>query len=289
MNSLDYLPKLNAESSYSASVQIANHIRAAIKTGKLTPGQELPSNQQLQDHYGVVRETVKRAVTKLSQDGLLVTQQGKKPRVRSKVHRAIELRPHVSAAFEEVNVSIDFAGFSGETLQGATAEAFDRIRLGELSPETITIRAIVSDMTKPLALPRPINDETDSETVRRRMTRITDQALDQIANEVHELQEMDFIKSGTLEARMLGIAPTFKMFVLNETEVFFGFYPIVQHSVKINGESAEIFDPMGKDAHLSHFSSRDSSTQQGIQFLDSARAWFDSAWTTIATERRIDL
>jgi hypothetical protein len=34
----------------------------------------------------------------------------------------IGLRPHIERAFEQERVSLDFAGFSGETLQGVVQE-----------------------------------------------------------------------------------------------------------------------------------------------------------------------
>lgn len=284
----DFLGKLDPDSSDSSSLQIANRLKAAILTGKFSPGETLPSNQKLQNRFGVARETVKSAFKILTdKDKLVVTQQGRLPRVRVKTHRTVELRPHVEALFKDDHVAIDFAGFSGETLKGVVLEPLDRIRMGELTPQDIKLRIMVSDMRMPMSLPTPVDPTRDAESVTERMARITDRALETIVNDVRELEELGLIKSGSVEVRMHGIAPVFKLFILNNAEVFFGFYPIVQHSVPVNGERVEIFDPMGKDASLFHFSSTGEESEQGEMFVSSARTWFDSLWDTVATPRDI--
>ncbi len=284
----DFLGKLDPDSTDSASVQIANRLKAAILTGKFAPGETLPSNQKLQKRFGVARETVKSAFKILTdKDKLVVTQQGRLPRVRVKTHRTVELRPHVEALFNEDHVAIDFAGFSGETLRGVISEPLDRIRLGELTPQDIKLRIMVSDMRLPMALPTPVDPSQDAARVTERMARITDRALEAVVNDVHELEELGLIKSGSVEVRMHGIAPVFKLFILNDTEAFFGFYPIVQHTVPVNGDRVDIFDPMGKDASLFHFSSKGDDAEQGEMFVSSARTWFDSLWDTVATAREV--
>jgi hypothetical protein len=41
---------------------------------------------------------------------------------------------------------------------------------------------------------------------------------------------------------------------------------------------------MGKDAILFHHSITDDDTSTGSQYVDQACTWFDSMWTTVATE-----
>ena len=55
--------------------------------------------------------------------------------VRAQTQRSAELRPHLETAFERDEVTVDFAGFSGETLHGALAEVLDRVRAGTLAPK----------------------------------------------------------------------------------------------------------------------------------------------------------
>lgn len=61
--------------------QLAARFREAIDDGRLEPGEELPSEKQLQDATGMARESVRRAVELLVNDGLVVRQQGAPTRV----------------------------------------------------------------------------------------------------------------------------------------------------------------------------------------------------------------
>src|SRR5512142_2645863 len=104
-----------------------------ILTGKLAPGGKLPSQPALSAHYGVARETVKRALEILRSERLIVSRQGSGVFVRAQTQRPVELRPYLEAAFEQEHVTIDFAGFLGETLRDAIAEVLDRVRAGQLA------------------------------------------------------------------------------------------------------------------------------------------------------------
>ena len=281
---LDYLGELDPDDPKQASQQIADRIRAAILTGKLGPGDKLPSQPDLAARYGVARETVKRALDPLRAERLIVSRQGSGASVRAKTQRAVELRPHIEAAFQKPNVSIDFAGFSGETLASAISEALDKIRVGEFAPETILIRVLLSDMTVPMALPARAETSADDPLVRARAERITRRAADGILDQVRELGELGLVRSVSAEVRVHSAAPLFKLYFLNNEEVFFGFYPVVERNVVIKGEPIAIYDLMGKDVPLFHHSTKDDEASTGAQFVEAARTWFDSVWDSIARE-----
>lgn len=118
---LDFLGTMDPDDPKQASQQIASKLRAAILTGKLAPGDKLPSQPDLASRYGVARETVKRALDVLRSERLIVSRQGSGAFVRAQTQRAVELKPHIEAAFESAHVAIDFAGFSGETLKDAVS------------------------------------------------------------------------------------------------------------------------------------------------------------------------
>jgi hypothetical protein len=79
-------------------------------------------------------------------------------------------------------------------------------------------------------------------------------------------------------------APLFKLYLINNDEAFFGFYPVREHVLSLGGEPQAIYDLMGKDAILFHHSTTDDDTSTGSQYVEQARTWFDSLWSTIATE-----
>lgn len=51
--------------------QIAADLRAQIQRGKLQPGDRLPSNGQLAEEYSSSRETIRRALRVLTDEGLI--------------------------------------------------------------------------------------------------------------------------------------------------------------------------------------------------------------------------
>jgi DNA-binding GntR family transcriptional regulator len=64
-------------------MQIADDLRAAIRTGQLAPGDQLPSTTDLSERYDVARMTVRSALRVLRDEGLVVARQGKGIFVRS--------------------------------------------------------------------------------------------------------------------------------------------------------------------------------------------------------------
>lgn len=78
-----------------AYYQIESCLRSAIEGGRLTPGDELPSEQEMAESFGVNRLTVRRAVQELAAKGLVVRSQGRRSRVAM---RKIPLDPFGSFA-----------------------------------------------------------------------------------------------------------------------------------------------------------------------------------------------
>lgn len=282
---MDYLDDLDPDDPRATSEQIANKLRAAILTGKLQPAEKLPSQPSLSDRFGVARETVKSALQTLRSERLIVTRQGSGSYVRAQVERPVGLRPHMDAAFNGSHVAVDFAGFSGETLYNTLIEPLDKIRAGRLTPESLKIRILMCDTSQPMTLPRRVEETHADAAIRQRSDRIARRAVDGISDTVHELADLGLVKSTSVEVRVHGLTPAFKLYILNDEEVFYGLYPVTKHSIRVDGESTEVYDLLGKDAALFHFStSEDAETTNGPQFVQEARTWFNALWTTIAHE-----
>src|SRR6266508_769117 len=64
-------------------VQVADDLRAAIRSGKIPPGTRLPSGRELAAEYGVALMTVQRAVDALRSEGLVQSHQGRGVFVRA--------------------------------------------------------------------------------------------------------------------------------------------------------------------------------------------------------------
>jgi DNA-binding transcriptional regulator YhcF (GntR family) len=265
--------------------QVVSVLKAAILTRKFEPGDQLPSYTELAKHFGVSPMTAQKAVGILRSEGLVVTRHGTGSFVRQRTERSVGLRPHVEQRFEAGgSVAIDFAGFSGETLYGVIQEPLDKIRAGRLSVEDLTIRILLPDLSLPIGLPALAPSGEESAEVRTRMDRIVQRSTQAIVDTVDELAALGLVKTASADVRVVHTAPVFKLFLLNRSEAFFGFYPVVEHSVAVGGQATSIFDPMGKDAILFHYAISDDETTVDSQYVQQAQLWFDSVWDSVAKD-----
>ncbi|MEU7001388.1 GntR family transcriptional regulator [Nonomuraea sp. NPDC046570] len=264
--------------------QVANALRAAILTRKLEPGEKLPSGTELAKKYGVARMTVQQAIRLLRDEGLVFSRQGSGVFVRERTERPVELRPHLERAFDAESVSIDFAGFSGETLAGMLQEPLDKVRIGRLTPDSITIRMLLPDLEQPMLLPCLADDLAGDPAVGKRARRIMLRSTQAITDGVHELADLGLVKNASVQVRTYAATPSFKLYLINHEQAFFGFYPVVKHTARLDGEQKDLYDVMGKDSVLFHYALTEDPSAAASQYVAQARSWFTSMWTTISRE-----
>lgn len=70
------LESIDIRSSVAVYVQIENHVQFAIASGRLKPGDQLPSVRELSDRLGVNPNTVAKSYRDLEVMGLLYTRRG---------------------------------------------------------------------------------------------------------------------------------------------------------------------------------------------------------------------
>jgi DNA-binding transcriptional regulator YhcF (GntR family) len=264
--------------------QVANSLRAAILTRKFQPGDKLPSGPEMAKQFGVARMTVNQAVRVLRDEGLVVSRAGSGVYVRERTQRPVDLRAHLEQAFEQPNVTVDFAGFSGETLHGAIAEPLDKVRAGRLRPESLTVRLLVPNPDVPWSLPARTEDLADSPSFRKRAAGIMQRHTLAIIDAVNELSDLGLIPDAKAHLRVYPAVPLFKLYIINETEVFFGYYPVQEHVVQLDGAPTAIWDLMGKDTILFHHTAEVDDESTASQYVNQSRMWFESLWSTIARE-----
>ncbi|MEV0088355.1 GntR family transcriptional regulator [Saccharopolyspora sp. NPDC050642] len=266
--------------------QVANALRATILTKKLMPGDKLASQAELAKRYGVARMTIQQALRILRDEGLVVSRQGSGVFVRERTERPVGLRPHLERAFEQADVTIDFAGFSGETLHGALTEPLDKIRSGRVRPESIRVRLLVPDTEVPWTLPARVEDMEDSPAFRKRASGIMQRHTLAIVDTVNEMGRLGLVADAKAELRVYPAVPLFKLYLINKSEAFFGYYPVREHVVQLDGEDTPIWDLMGKDATLFHHAAEPNDESLSALFIEQSQMWFDSIWSTVAREVR---
>lgn len=260
--------------------QVAGHLRASILTGDLNPGDKMPTVAELASDYGVSKTTIERAIDILKAEHLVVARQGAGTFVREPSTRPTGLRPHIEAAFEADAVSIDFIGFSGETLHGAMTECLDKVRTGRYQPKSVTVRMILPDTTKPWSLPSK-QDGTDSPEFRQRHQRTIDRYTGGLADIVDELVEHGLVEDGSVTVRVVADPPLSKLYLVNGADAFFGWYAITPHKVKYDGKTIPVIDLMGKDTELLHFATGQPD-QSASLFVTESQRFFEAQWNLIA-------
>lgn len=123
--------------------QLVDSIRAAIKTGQLKDGQQLPTVQELD----LARGTIIRAYTALEQEGLLEKVQGRGTFVRCVPVSERSRKERAMAAIDDLLDTLDGMGFSAAEVniflslklrERAEKESTVKIALVECNPENLS-------------------------------------------------------------------------------------------------------------------------------------------------------
>src|SRR5918911_547459 len=109
--------------------QIAADLREAIRRGELAPGDKLPSETELIDHYHVARMTVRQAVAELRGEGLVIPEHGRGVFVRSRP----PVRRLAAERFARRHRDAGKAAFTAEA-EGIGRPSVDEIQVTEASP-----------------------------------------------------------------------------------------------------------------------------------------------------------
>jgi GntR family transcriptional regulator len=122
--------------------QIADHLREAVARGKLHPGDQLPSETQLMEHYGVARMTIRSALRLLQDEGLTTAEHGRGVYVRARP----PVRRLASDRFAQRHRKQGKAAFTVEAEQVGATGTVDLIKVSEGQPPAdIADRLRVSD------------------------------------------------------------------------------------------------------------------------------------------------
>lgn len=104
---------------------IAHELRAAIAAGHYQPGDKLPSERTLAEHYGSARNTAREAIAALRREGLVSSEHGRGVFVRAKPRWMRFGRRRYSAAMRSTN---ELGPFGAEAAaQGRTPHVESRI------------------------------------------------------------------------------------------------------------------------------------------------------------------
>lgn len=134
------LGQVDKTSDTPAFKQIATALREAIRSGRIAPGDKVPSETQLREHFGVARMTVRQALGELSAEGLLVAEHGRGVFVRERP----VVRRVASDRFARRHREAGQAAFIAEA-EGVGVPSVDEIEVGS--------EAASADVREALAIP----------------------------------------------------------------------------------------------------------------------------------------
>ncbi|MGD9526851.1 MAG: GntR family transcriptional regulator [Dehalococcoidia bacterium] len=112
--------------------QIADHLRAAIDRGDLGPGDKLPSEATLMQHYDVARMTARQAIQELRSEGRVVAEQGRGVFVR----RPAPVRRLASDRFARRHREAGQAAFLAEAEKAGVTPTVDEIEVSREQAST---------------------------------------------------------------------------------------------------------------------------------------------------------
>ncbi|MEY9841862.1 GntR family transcriptional regulator [Streptacidiphilus sp. EB103A] len=258
--------------------------------GRLGGGASLPSQGELAEQFSVSRDTVQKALKVLQEEGLVQSIRGSGTFVAGAVPDVdadedelepaiLALSPHLEQALQAPHVTIDFFGFTAETLAKELTPKLVRLWLpGSTPPDSLHIRLLLPELDR-LAVPRAVDDPEDPRPLDR-LRGIASRSIDALTQAVEELRSRQIVLDASLEIRTVpAMTPQVKLYVINEDLALRGWYKV--HRIRVlvpmqsgsGMEELEIYDFMGLDANV---------VVQRPNAVAESRVWFDSLWDTIA-------
>jgi GntR family transcriptional regulator len=121
--------QINRQSRIAVYLQIADQIKYLASTGRLQPGEQLPTIQQLAVDLGVARNTVAHAYKELNEEEVISTQQGRGTFVSKQLDRlplAQRRREILGSIFSKPFVEALSLGYSMREIEEAVIQQLTR-------------------------------------------------------------------------------------------------------------------------------------------------------------------
>ena len=109
---MEFVFHINPELDIPIYQQLVDQIRAAVKSGALKPGQQLPTVQDVSADLGIAKGTIKRAYDELERQGLVEKVQGRGTFVRGQAAPPAGRKEMAMAAIDEMLSKLEAMGFS---------------------------------------------------------------------------------------------------------------------------------------------------------------------------------
>jgi regulatory GntR family protein len=293
-------PRIQELAEETTADDVATVLRERIFGGELRVGASLPTQASLVEEFGVQRTVIRQALKYLQREGLLAeVTRGAPPRVADWSARAaapdgtpletmVALGPRVTEAFEATDVRIDALCLTAESLTAVFGEQRRLIRARGTAPATVTVRLLMPDRDIDLAFPRkvfnePVEDSADDETDPVHDRWLTQRNAHGVVLRNHLLAlRSAYGTQVDVQFKALPFTPPVKLYLLNGSEALFAYYQVTRREEEIDETPVEMFDALGIESPLFHFTSGEGQLRRDMAFVEQSQAWFNALWNTIA-------
>ncbi|MGW0754961.1 winged helix-turn-helix domain-containing protein [Streptomyces sp. NPDC002814] len=273
--------------------EVADELRARIRSGELRPGQRMPTQARLADEFGVERGAVRQALRILQSEHLLTNvSKGSPATVAPDLSRAlvgpgapplptmVALAPRIAAAFAGTHVEIDALCLTSINLTLAIGEPLRQIHTGQLKPAKVDVRVLLPSRDIDLAFPSSV-DPTDDDYVHRRWLSQRNAQGQVLRHNLLALRSSHGIDVD-VSFRALPFTPPVKLYLLNSTEALFAYYTLTRREQEIEHEHLEMYDAEGSQSML--FAFEQGGGLRDTTFVEQSQLWFNALWETISSE-----
>ncbi|MEV6027661.1 GntR family transcriptional regulator [Streptomyces sp. NPDC052036] len=273
----------------SSPQEIADALRARIRSGDLRAGDRLPTQAELAEQFGVERGRIRQALRALHEDGLLSdVSKGSPPRVAEPPPvrdepqpTMVGLAPRLTEAFAAPHVRIDAACLTAETLMLALGEPVRQIHEGRIRPRSIDVRILLPSREINLAFPISVSSAGDEDPVHRRWLEQRNAQGHVLRHNLQALRASHNIDV-RVTFRALPFTPPVKLYLLNGAEALIAYYMLTKREEEVESRTLEMYDTLGATSLLFSFERR-TGTRDAV-FVEQSQKWFDALWETITTD-----
>ncbi|MFE9612886.1 winged helix-turn-helix domain-containing protein [Streptomyces sp. NPDC006012] len=278
--------------------QVADELRARIRSGVLRPGERMPTQARLADEFGVERGTVRQALRILQSEHLLTNvSKGSPANVAPDLGLVpalagpaappqptmVALASRVAAAFAAPHVEIDALCLTSVSLTLAIGEPLRQIHAGRWKPAKIDVRVLLPSRDIDLAFPVPVQASAAGLLHRRWLSQRNAQG--QVLQ--HNLLALRATHGIDVHVsfRALPFTPPVKLYLLNGAEALFAYYTLSRREREIEHERLAMYDSDGTRSVL--FGFEQGAGARDTTFVEQSHLWFNALWETISSELQL--
>ncbi|WAU82224.1 winged helix-turn-helix domain-containing protein [Streptomyces sp. Qhu-G9] len=272
---------------------MVTELRARLLAQVYPFGSNLPVQRELAEAFGVSRVTVQKAFWELEREGWIASRQGSGSKVIREAPatspaggvsrmRTAELGWFIERALQQDEVELDVYCLTSESLDIHFRLQAERILTGT-APKPGSIKLRIMLPAEELLLPFPRNN-TDPGDVRvvERLRKISVRCLSSLEDTLQNLRANGPVRELDFAVKYVPVAPMFKLYLLNGTELFQSMYKVGKRRIPLGVEEVDALDVLSVGAGGTYFSANDEADDAESAWVKAQQAWFNSHWEHLA-------